>query len=359
MKRNGKIELLRFIFSIGVLCYHVQKYLATEIKPTSNLSDIRFDFFVHGAMGVEFFFIVSGFLMASAVFNSMERDKDLPLGKSTALFMKKKFMGIFPMHCIVAIPVFIATALSRNWTTTSCVTKIADSVPGFFFLQMAGFKGTYINHIEWYLSAMMICMFLIYPFLKKFYTTFTHIIAPLATILILGYMAQNYGKLTGVLSWEGLCYRGMLRGICELCLGTVCFEVSRYIKAMDMTKGKKALFTLSEIGLWGITFVLVMTTVPYYFEIYTLLAIAAATTISFSDVSFGGKIFNNKFFCYLGKLSLPIYLSQLILIELVPAYLNHLDLGVQMIIAIAGTLVISIGLMHLTDLITSHKKRKA
>lgn len=355
MKRNGKIELLRFIFSIGVLCFHVQKYLATEIKPTGN---VRFDFFPHGAMGVEFFFVVSGFLMASYVFNSMEREKNLSLGKSTALFMKKKFMGIFPMHCIVALPVFIATALGRNWGLSKCFDKAVDSISGFFFLQMAGFQGTYINHIEWYLSAMLIGMLLIYPLLRKYYTTFTHIIAPIFSVLALGYMAHNYGKLSGVMSWEGLCYRGTLRGVLELSLGTTCFEISRAIKAMELTKKGRLAFTAAEIVLWGMCAVLVMTTVSYYYEIYTLLIIAAATTITFANIGFGNNIFNNKFIYYLGKLSLPIYLSQLILIELVPSYLGHLSVPIQMIITIAGTLIISVGLLHLTDYVTSRKMKK-
>lgn len=353
MKRNGKIELLRFIFSIGVLCFHVQKYVSAEILPSSP---IRFDFFTHGAMGVEFFFIVSGYLMASSVFYTKDKDKQLSLGKSTALFMKKKFMGIFPMHCLVFIPVFAATAFSRNWGISECLKKLVDSIPGFFFLQMAGFKGTYINHIEWYLSAMLICMFLIYPLLRKFYKAFTNIIAPLVAILILGYMAHTYGKLTGVMSWEGFFYRGMLRGFSELCLGTVCFEICRHLKEIKANKKTKILFTVAEIILWLLSFVLIMTTVSYYYEFHTLICISAATTITFSGLGYGSTLFDNKLFIYLGKLSLPIYLSQLILIELVPAYLGYLPTNVQMLIAIAGTLIISVGLLHLTELITRKKK---
>lgn len=353
MKRNGKIELLRFIFSIGVLCFHVQKYISHEISPSSP---IRFDFFVHGAMGVEFFFILSGFLMASSVFYAKESDKNFSLGSSTALFMKKKVMSVFPMHCLVIIPVFAATALSRGWGVTECLKKLVDSIPGFFFLQMAGFKGTYINHIEWYLSAMLICMFLIYPLLRKFYKTFTHIIAPLVSILLLGYMAHSFGKLTGVMSWEGFCYRGMLRGFAELCLGTVCFEICRYFKEKEISKKRRIIFTFAEILLWLVSCALIMTTVSYYYEFHTLICIAAAATITFTGLGYGSTLFDNKLCLYLGKLSLPIYLCQLILIELVPAYLGHLSIGLQMLIAISGTLVISIGLLHLTELITPKKK---
>ena len=32
MKKNGKIELLRFWFSICVLCLHIQKYFPGEVS---------------------------------------------------------------------------------------------------------------------------------------------------------------------------------------------------------------------------------------------------------------------------------------------------------------------------------------
>ena len=61
--RNGKIEFFRFFFSIAVLLFHLEKYILGESKCGG---DIGLSLFVHGAMGVEFFFLVSGFLMAKS-----------------------------------------------------------------------------------------------------------------------------------------------------------------------------------------------------------------------------------------------------------------------------------------------------
>lgn len=67
-KKNGKIEFYRFIFCIAILLFHMQKYLLGEASLTNG---IHFALFPHGAMGVEFFFLLSGFLMAKSVYKSI------------------------------------------------------------------------------------------------------------------------------------------------------------------------------------------------------------------------------------------------------------------------------------------------
>ena len=67
MKRNGKIELLRFIASVYVLMFHIDKYVL-KLPPFKFSNEISLAFFPHGSVGVEFFFLVSGYLMARTAF---------------------------------------------------------------------------------------------------------------------------------------------------------------------------------------------------------------------------------------------------------------------------------------------------
>ena len=64
-KRNGTIDILRFLFCIGILLFHIEKYIFEE---PSLKNGIHFDFFPHGSIGVEFFFLVTGWLMAKSIF---------------------------------------------------------------------------------------------------------------------------------------------------------------------------------------------------------------------------------------------------------------------------------------------------
>ena len=49
-KRNGKIELMRFVFAIVIACFH-----------------LNMGIFSSGMLAVEFFFIVTGYLLAKSL----------------------------------------------------------------------------------------------------------------------------------------------------------------------------------------------------------------------------------------------------------------------------------------------------
>lgn len=61
-KRNGAIDFWRFIFSVGIVLCHVV-YLNSYDKWTASGNF----WFANFRIGVEYFFLVSGFLMAKNV----------------------------------------------------------------------------------------------------------------------------------------------------------------------------------------------------------------------------------------------------------------------------------------------------
>ena len=81
-RRNGKIEILRFVFCVLVLLFHAEGLVPGGVKLPGF-----FSFFENGAIGVEFFFIVSGFFMAKSALKSPADEK---LGSETISFMSKK-----------------------------------------------------------------------------------------------------------------------------------------------------------------------------------------------------------------------------------------------------------------------------
>ncbi len=75
MKKNGKIELLRFVFALTVVIFHLNV----------DWYNHGLQLMYHGNMGVEFFFLVSGFLMARSI---QQRIACPPPKKSQILVMK-------------------------------------------------------------------------------------------------------------------------------------------------------------------------------------------------------------------------------------------------------------------------------
>ncbi len=60
--RNGNIDLMRFVFCLIIILYQINNRL--DLNPPFGLSEKYFSFCGEGRIGVEFFFIVSGYLLA-------------------------------------------------------------------------------------------------------------------------------------------------------------------------------------------------------------------------------------------------------------------------------------------------------
>ena len=62
-RKNGKIELIRFIFTMFIVFYHCQRHYLKGVLYAGH-----FTFFARGYIGVEFFFLVTGFFMARTAY---------------------------------------------------------------------------------------------------------------------------------------------------------------------------------------------------------------------------------------------------------------------------------------------------
>ncbi|SEK44271.1 acyltransferase family protein [Ruminococcus albus] len=338
-RRNGKIELYRFIFSMYVLFFHIGKYLLPPQKFTGGL-DVGF--FRHGAMGVEFFFLVSGWLMAASVSKKLaakaEGEKAF-VPKEGLDFLKRKYLSLMPQHLPAFAIAFAVYTYTRELRPIATVKAFADSIPNLFLIQMSGANFTNPNHLEWYISAMLIAMAILYPILTKYYDAFAKYIAPLAALLICGYLIYTDKKLTGVTTWTGICFKAVLRAVAEVALGFTSFELSAYMKKKQFTTAQKVLLTLTEFGCLAGVSLYVISLLPTKYELYCLVLLFIMVTLAFSGVTCGTKALSNGFFCFLGKLSLPIYLSQIAAIDLTAARYSYKSSEDRIITALIFTAV--------------------
>lgn len=81
--RNGEIDFWKFVFSIMVVQFH-----------SSNLTKIKTTPFVGAAIAVEFFFLVSGYLMAASI--SRYQESEIVVGRDSRNFMLHKIRGLCP-----------------------------------------------------------------------------------------------------------------------------------------------------------------------------------------------------------------------------------------------------------------------
>ena len=112
-KRNGKIELLRFIFASMIALFHFGKDLWNNNITILQIGSFKLNLFKWGG-GTEFFFMLAGFLMASSIFKKNQQDnaEGIRLGTETSNYIWKKMKGLLPYSVPVGIIMMI---LFRFW----------------------------------------------------------------------------------------------------------------------------------------------------------------------------------------------------------------------------------------------------
>ena len=70
-RKNGSVELLRFLFTSVIIFFHINLDLWDQQKVVAVIRGIPVTFFQHGNIAVEFFFLVTGWLMARSVYQKI------------------------------------------------------------------------------------------------------------------------------------------------------------------------------------------------------------------------------------------------------------------------------------------------
>lgn len=352
-KRNGKIELLRFICCIIVILFHCHNYYIDT--PSSS----GFGLFPRGHMSVEFFFMVSGYLMAAGIYRDLQKQSDATLGKNYLQFLWKKVLSILPYHLIAFALLFVFECVHRGEGIKEIIKMFLSVIPNFLLIQQAGFQYYNLNSPTWYISAMLLAMAIIYPLCRKFYSNYSYIIAPLSGFIIMGWLFHDFGTIHGVSKWTVLGYTSFLRAIAEINFGIFSFSCTRALKKIEWNKKERYWLTLFEVFCWILAFLFMGYYVPRRYEIYEVLLIFVAVTFTFSDVTFGREIFDNKVVAFLGKFSLPLYLNQKFALLFGRYYMQGYSLVDKVIVVLILSSVLGIVVMLLGDrLMKSIKKSR-
>lgn len=115
--------------------------------------------FPHGYLAVEFFFIVSGYLMANSAFN-----KDV----SVEVYMLKKYRSLLPYIIFAWISGALIIYFAHSEISVSThIYNYINSIWQILMLDLAGFNGYQVIGSFWYLSAMFLTMPPLYYSIKK------------------------------------------------------------------------------------------------------------------------------------------------------------------------------------------------
>ena len=339
-QKVGEIELFRAIFSVIILLRH-SEYLTG-----------RAFVFIGGSFAVEFFFIVSGYLMM----NSLERKRDVPienLAQETLQFVRKKALAIYPEIVLSFVIGFLVKCVSVSLSSG----QIAELFSGSFFelilVQRTGVGTNSVNSVVWYIQSMLLCMIILYPLIRKYPEMMTRIVLPLGALLLLGWLSQNYNDLRGPGVWTGYTYKGNLRAMAELCLGATCFFAVERIRKIRFSRFARILFCAVKWACW-IILILYMVDGRTKYDFFGCVLFCIAIVLSFSRICIDQGIYQNSVVLFLGKFSVPLYFNHVYFAWNLNALLpQRMSDGAKMICYIVCSVAASILVMLLAKRLRS------
>ena len=338
--RNAIIEFLRFIFASFIIFFHAGADAGVLNQRYSIWGGVEVSFFKFGYLGVEFFFVVSGFLMAKAV-NKVSGMACNNLGYETARFLHHKVKAIMPVYCVACV--FVSSYFLLYGKD---ISFLYERIPSIFLLQRTGVVEKEFIGLAWYLSSMIIGMAIIYPILRKHYELYTMCIGPVIGVLVIGYLIHETGYLGGVSDWLGITYKCNYRAIAELSLGTTCYEISRRaLQKQDRKRSSRFAWSVITIIVLGIVLFNICGTDRRYNDGIILLLICLFVVTVFGKmglISSSKHIIESKLLCYLGKLSMPLFLFQNIFHYWVPQIYQGESVMMRIVFIYIGTILFSI-----------------
>lgn len=292
-KRTGTIDLLKFIFAIIVVLYHSAPFF---LDPADKI-------FKGGFIAVEFYFIVSGYLLAAKASKFTQGnflDANLQM-------LWSKVKHVFPYIFLAGMTsnvLYIYDRFSVNGFLENLLMTSVDTLG----LQMFGFKGYIASGVSWYLSALFIVSFLVYPLLCKNRTLFTKYIAPLSVMFIYGYIAHANERLLQPGEWWTFVHNGMLRGYAGIAVGCMAYEFCQWLNVKSTVNQ----YVVGSVEILGYLVAILFSAFAQGSSLYDFFIIPLlffSISISFSNKSILGRVFCGKIYNALGIFSLSIYLN--------------------------------------------------
>ena len=331
--RNGKIELLRFIFCIYIACFHLKCSLGNSTKIFSN-----------GFLGVEFFFIVSGYLLAK----SLSKFDNVPKGeiiRTSVSFVWKKYASFVYYYIVVIIITSIAWIQYFQLTLEQWIRKIFGALPTFLLLQMFGFDTAEWYGPTWYLSAMMIVIFILTPILIRYSKIYSLYISPVLSLLLLGLIYHQCGTFDLSNRWRDNINYGLIRAFAEISLGCTCYYI---VKSGILKRVNKYLLSAVALSMYLISFVCMTGSYGKAVQASVIILLTIATVITFYNRD-TFTFLNNKFIYFLGKLSLTVFLSHSICRFYITKYIApdimplYLYIGIYLLFVFALSIICLLG----------------
>lgn len=324
---NGIISFWKFMFSLMIMALHSGSYYP-ELKYH----------FSSGSLGVEFFFIVSGYLFCKKCLKYKNVNNE-DLGKESFLFLIKKIKSFLPYIIFLIV-------ISIPCTLFFLRFNIADYVHSLYNILLLPVEGGVhqdVYALLWYISTMIIVQFFLFPIIIKKRNNYVYYVSPILVFILSGYLLVKWGFIADPWSLELLSYKGVIRGLLDINIGIAIYPLVEKIKKTNLTDFSRLILTIFEFVGYLSIFIIVNKSIAHIrYTMLCLLIMSSCITISFSNKSLMQDFSNNKLFYYLEKISLPLYINQWLIIYMIRYVTDSFNYNIAYRYLFLITFVISI-----------------
>jgi len=294
----NNIQFLRAFSVLIVFFYH------------SNLN-----FFDKGFIGVDIFFVISGYVISSKIFNDLEKNKKFNIFNFYINRVKRIVPNIFVIFSIVLVFIIFFQPLDL---LTKNLKVFLLSLIGLSNLYYLNFEGGYfdtifsdpLNH-SWSLGVEM-QFYLFFPIIflaiNKVKMNLNKFIFTFLTLIIFGvYLNLYFHSFTQIIFYNPL-FR-----IWEFLMGSVTFMIKKNYRYENSTVSNFSFLFL-------ILLLSIELSINKIYYLFIILFLSCSFLYFYKNNYFSKFIFENKFFINLGNISYSFYLWHLPIIYFFDMY---------------------------------------
>lgn len=229
MKRDYTIEFWRFVFCIVILFLHL----------FSKVSDYVYPLCKAGYLGVEFFFLLSGYGIFGFYIKRIEGKSFLQRFSQLGFYIGNRLVRLYPLYLLSLVVMLIERAIINRMSFGQIYEYLKSGWAEFLMLQCGPLGNEVLISANWYVAALFWGSVILLCILIAFGKAGGYFICPIISVGIYQYYFYLIRKIDVIFS-----YHAVLRSLAGLSLGIFIGFWVRLLKE----KGIGAWFENSNAG---------------------------------------------------------------------------------------------------------------
>ena len=264
----------------------------------------EYGFFQHGYLVVEFFFILSGYLLMNSYLKKSTTAMQYTINR-----LKRCYFEYF----VASVFTFLYFGLLYNSLNhTMSLEVVVRYLPEVFLVQSIGFFNGGYNYPMWYFSVLIVGGYFLYFLISRFRSLATSFILPLLIIFSMTFLFNGRDSIEDFTKY-GFIYSPFMRGVAEMSIGIVlcAFAHSRYCNFRSLSIYLSRLIDCISMAVLLFTFLCFL--LPTAYDKYVLITYPVIILSAIRNRGILYRLFNTSIWNKLGGVTYQMFLIHAVL----------------------------------------------